>query len=173
MQNNKEKAVFEFLIERFKRYLENEDIRYDIIEAVVAIPNDDIVDLHSRVRALNELKGKKEFITLVRLDKRVRNILGSQSPTTNPQSHFLKESEEKKLYDTLIAGQEQFENYIQARDYASALNWLINLAPIINNFFDRVLVMSPEQELRENRLALLSYLHSFFEKVADFSKIAE
>ena len=70
-------------------------------------------------------------------------------------------------------GKKEFENHIEERNYESALNGLLNLAPLINKFFDKVLVMAKEPDVRENRLALLNELYSFFQRVADFSKLAE
>ncbi len=172
MQNNKEKKILEFLIQRFRRYLEEKGVRYDIIDAVLEVPNDDIVDLLARINALNKLKDKEDFITLIRLAKRVRNIL-NKSQVLSLKSQVLKEPEEKELYDALMKGQDKFENYLEKRDYESALDWLLELAPLINNFFDKVLVMAKETDVRENRLALLNELYSSFQRIADFSKIVE
>ncbi|MCK4306776.1 glycine--tRNA ligase subunit beta [candidate division WOR-3 bacterium] len=163
--------IFEFLIQRFRKYSLDES-RYDIIDAVLEVPNDDIVDLLARINALNKLKDKEDFITLIRLAKRVRNIL-NKSQVSSLKSQVLKEPEEKELYDALMKGQDKFENYLEKRDYESALDWLLELAPLINNFFDKVLVMAKETDVRENRLALLNELYLSFQKIADFSKIVE
>jgi glycyl-tRNA synthetase beta chain len=84
----------------------------------------------------------------------------------------LKEPEEKILYDAMVSVEKKSENYLKQGDYSRSLKGLLSLAPSINDFFDRVLVMAEEIELRRNRLLLLQRLHSFFRKIADFSKIA-
>ncbi|MDI6840538.1 MAG: glycine--tRNA ligase subunit beta [bacterium] len=174
---NIENDIFKFLIQRFKKYLEDRGVRGDIVEAVLGVPNEDVLDLKTRAEALDGLKSKGNFSALVILAKRVRNILKSSKSKVQDskcKAELLKEPAERVLYNTLISQQDKFENYIGEKDYKSALDWLLNLAPLINNFFDEILVMAPEPELRENRLALLQYLHFyFFQKVADFSKIAE
>ncbi|MCK4352560.1 glycine--tRNA ligase subunit beta [candidate division WOR-3 bacterium] len=196
VQNEKCKVqIFEFLIQRLRKHSEGEGIRYDIIEAVIParlmaggnIPNEDMMDLMMRAKVLDNLREKAKFVELATLAKRTRNILksansksvspvspsqGGQYAPTSIKLELLKENEERELYDALIAGQNEFKNYLSKRDYINALNWLLNLAPLINNLFDKVLIMAPDPDLCQNRLALVDYLSSFFQKVADFSKIA-
>lgn len=169
-------AILSFLMERFKSYLDSNGIRYDIINAVLEIPNDDLVDLFKRAKTLDELKEKEEFTKLAMLAKRVRNILKSselKGESLKVKNELLQEKEEKELYDELNKKEKDFNNYIEQKDYGNALVLLLNLSSVINNFFDKVLVMAPEPELKNNRLALLGYLSSLFQKIADFSQIAE
>ncbi len=171
-----EEKIFEFLIKRFRKYLEDKGIRYDIIDAVLEIPNNDLVDLLAKVNALNELKDKKDFITLIHSAKRIRNILKSSElkvENKKCRKELLKEPAEIKLYNTLISEEKEFENSIEQKDYKSALSWLFNRAFYINDFFDKVLVMTKETDVRENRIALLNETHLLFQKIADFSKITE
>jgi glycyl-tRNA synthetase beta chain len=172
---NTESAVSEFLIQRFRKYVEEKGIRYDLVDAVLEVRDEDLVDLWERAAALDNLKGKEDFITLVMLAKRVRNILRSAKTEiegSECRKELLKEPEEKILYDAMVSVEKKSENYLKQGDYSRSLKGLLSLAPSINDFFDRVLVMAEEIELRRNRLLLLQRLHSFFRKIADFSKIA-
>ncbi|MDD5528899.1 MAG: glycine--tRNA ligase subunit beta [bacterium] len=172
--NVEPEKIFEFFIQRLKKYLEDKNIRYDIIDAIVDARNDNLVDLFARVTALDELKEKKEFITLVMMAKRIRNIL--KSPEFKLQNEIketvLQEPEEKELFKA-IEKKQLFDKYVENRDYVNALNWLLGLAPLINNFFDKILIMAEDINLRNNRLALINLVNSSFEKIADFSQIAE
>jgi glycyl-tRNA synthetase beta chain len=64
---NTESAVSEFLIQRFRKYVEEKGIRYDLVDAVLEVRDEDLVDLWERAAALDNLKGKEDFITLVML----------------------------------------------------------------------------------------------------------
>ncbi len=166
--------IFEFLMQRFLKYLEGKGFKYDIIEAVAYDPNFNPRDLQKRAVALTSRRTR--LSALVTLAKRVGNILGSSKLKVKSEKckkELLKEPEERKLYNKLISGEKEFDNYLEKREYGSALNWLLELAPFINNFFDKVLVMAKETDVRENRLALLNELYSSFQKIADFSKIVE
>jgi glycyl-tRNA synthetase beta chain len=168
-------AVSGFLIQRFRKYAEEKGIRYDLVDAVLEVRDEDLADLWERVVALDNLKGKEDFITLVMLAKRVRNILKSiktEIEGSECKKHLLREPEEKTLHTAMVPVEKKFENYLEQGNYRRSLECLLSMAPSINSFFDKVLVMADDVALRHNRLALLQCLHSLFHEVADFSKIA-
>ncbi len=169
--------ISEFWIQRFRKnleeYLKNKGFKCDIVDAIILV-NDDIRDLQKRAIVLT--LARITLPELVTLAKRVRNILKSEKLKVKSEKckiELLREPEEKELYNALIYKKKEFENHIEERNYESALNGLLNLAPLINKFFDKVLVMAKEPDVRGNRLALLNELYSFFQRVADFSKLAE
>jgi glycyl-tRNA synthetase beta chain len=57
------------------------------------------------------------------------------------------------------------------QQYGEALERVATLRPAIDDFFDQVMVMSPEAHLRKNRLALIAAVLNDFSRIADFSEI--
>ncbi|MDD2890048.1 MAG: glycine--tRNA ligase subunit beta [bacterium] len=175
----------DFFYERIKKYLEDKrNIRYDIIRAVLSkgdiyISDPAFMDYNpfnicERAVAFYHSIANQEFPTLIMLAKRIRNIL--KSPELKIQSEIketvLQEPEEKELFKA-IEKKQVFDKYVENKDYVNALKWLLDLAPLINNFFDKILIMAEDINLRNNRLALINLVNSSFEKIADFSQIAE
>lgn len=176
--------IFDFLNQRLSKILGDEGIREDIIRAVIEI-NDDLVDIRARALTLNSFKKREEFKTLVMLAKRVNNILkirmlphqnkvgAGQAPseTRNLEENLLKEKEEKNLYSGAKQKEKVFYTHIEKGDYRNALLILVSLNDFINRFFDKVLVMCEDEKLRQNRLALVKYISTFFSRIANFSEI--
>ncbi|MFA5031643.1 MAG: glycine--tRNA ligase subunit beta [bacterium] len=171
-------SIHDFIIQRVKTQFENMTIRYDIVNAVLSIENNDIFDAKERGKEFFSLLHIKnqDFMDLVMATKRIRNIL--KNPEFKVQSlefeeNLLKEPKEKELWDKFSSTKQNFDEYVEKKDYQNALNWLLGLAPLINNFFDKILIMAEDINLRNNRLALINLVNSSFEKIADFSQIAE
>ena len=70
----------------------------------------------------------------------------------------------------MISNKEKLYDYLKAGQFLDALSHIDKLKPVINNFFDRVLVMDKEERIKINRLALLQDLSEILKSVADLSK---
>ncbi|MGH9468977.1 MAG: DALR anticodon-binding domain-containing protein, partial [Terriglobia bacterium] len=82
------------------------------------------------------------------------------------------ESEERALYDSSVEMEDRLARYETDGDYAQAFRALAELRPKVDAFFDKVLVMHPDERLRQNRLRLLSQLNRLvFLRLADLSEI--
>jgi len=84
---------------------------------------------------------------------------------------FLKETEELELHRAVREASAQVEEQIASLSYVPALTSIAALRPQVDRFFDKVLVMAPDERLRTNRLALLLMLSGLLSRVADFSEI--
>jgi glycyl-tRNA synthetase beta chain len=172
-----EKAVFDFLIDRARYvFLEREGFAYDEINAVIAAGADDLVDARDRIAAVREIRKTRNFEPLAVSFKRIRKILekaGSEkkwrSPAVRPE--LFQEEAERKLHAAAKRTAEEAEAHKRARGYREALQGIARLRPEVDEFFDRVLVMAEQEEIRRNRLTLLAELLQEFSTIADFSEI--
>ncbi len=167
--------ALEFILARFENYLEEKEaIRYDIVDAVIASGETDLVNLRKRATALKNLMENEPgaFEDVVVGQKRVANILSKVEslPELNPD--LFEKDEEAELYRKAVEIRPKVEEKIQAEDFESALKNLLELRTPIDNFFDNVFVMVDEDSIRLNRLALLHFIRSIFKLYGDFSKIA-
>ena len=163
--------LFDFIKERCTRFLLDKKHRYDEIDAVLANWKGDVVDARMRCNALKQMRGKTEFTKLVIGQKRVRNILKGQKKASVVREQLLKLAAEKKLYQKGRSSAGKLETFITEKSYPAALNLLLEMRSDIDKFFDDVMVMCDDMVLRNNRLALVSYINNLFIRYADLSKI--
>jgi len=165
-----QRELRDFLHQRLESYLLSEGFRYDLIGAVLARRADDPYDVTFRVKALTRFRAQAGFKLLVLAAKRLSNILRGTSPgQVHPE--LLKESAEKKLYDSLTKTQPKVEVKIREQEYDEVLRLLTKLHEPIHLFFEKVLVMAPEDPVRQNRLALLHQVRMLFDQLVDFTQI--
>jgi glycyl-tRNA synthetase beta chain len=151
--------VEEFFVQRLVIYL-SEKYSKDILEACLNNnPLVNITDYISRVEALSNFDNP---MTVENANRIVRILKNSSFETIN-ESLFLTD-EERNLYNAVkeIGKPESYVDYLQQ---------LISLNSKIDNFFEKVLVMDKDEAVKNNRIALLTVIRRYYEKIADFSKI--
>ncbi len=167
-------AVREFFAVRFRGFLQADGIAFDTIEAVIARAFDDIADSTRRVRVFHEFRQDPAFASLMLSFKRVVNILEGQvieeEAVVDPA--LLKEEPERILYEEVGKIRDRFITLMEQKDYHAALQLISTLKPVVDRFFDEVLVMDPDEALRKNRLTLLTRIQRLFSMFADFSKVS-
>ncbi|MEO0108185.1 MAG: glycine--tRNA ligase subunit beta, partial [candidate division WOR-3 bacterium] len=188
--------ISQFVKDRLGLLLGDKGMAYDIVNAVIDLAWSDPQDALVRGQALADARQKSDFERLVIGQKRVANILkaGSQGQARDTvssetgaatragesvscqescvlQPGLLVESAEQMLYQGAQALAEPLAQSCGAQDYRQAMELLLTLRPLIDEFFDQVLVMCPDQRLSANRLALLRFVSSLFGQVADLSQI--
>ncbi len=157
---------------RLRFILEEAGIAYDCINAGLAAGFDDILDARDRVTALQLVRTESDFLSVASSFRRIANILGQAGDfgeTVDPAR--LTEPEEFDLWQAYRELQPRVQQARIRRDYAAALRTLASIRPVVDTFFDKVLVMAPDPQIRSNRLALLSSLSRLFFGVADISEI--
>jgi glycyl-tRNA synthetase beta chain len=162
--------VVGFFQQRFENFLTSQGLPHDAVEAVLATGFDDVVDCQDRSRALAEIKRRKEFAPLAVAFKRVVHI-SQDFPSRDVRPSVFREDAEKRLYSAFMAVRDRLDGLLGSRDYPQVLKNLAELKEPVDNFFDRVLVMDKDPEIRDNRLSLLRKITDLFSRVADFSKI--
>ena len=165
--------VVEYIFDRLKAYYQDQQIRFDVVEAVLATAPTELIDLHNRVVAVNEFLQQDAAVALAAANKRISNILKKQSEAVSESIDpaLLIEAAEKDLNQQLTQLEAAARSLFEQRDYLSGLNALADLRPAVDAFFDHVMVMAEDEKLKQNRLALLQKLSSQFLQVADFSRI--
>jgi glycyl-tRNA synthetase beta chain len=156
---------------RLQYLLEGEGIGRETIEAVLAAGWDDFSEVRLRSRTLQEFQKNPDFSSLAGGCKRALNILKGLSSTeagvVDPALLF--EEQEKALFQKVQDIEKDMDRFFSRKAYSEYLLRLAELRPVIDAFFDKVLVMAPEENIRRNRLALLFKLTSFFNQFALFS----
>jgi glycyl-tRNA synthetase beta subunit len=169
--------IASFFRERIQHYLRDVlGFRYDIVNAVIAAGCDDIPDLVLRAQAASEIAGSDYFEPISAAFKRMKNIL-QQARQRNyafakgglPEQMASREAE-KLLWAAGAIGTE-FKRFKASKDYVSALRLMSTLRDPIDDFFDAVMVMVEDEEVRSHRLGLLRELVQNFSTIADFSEI--
>ncbi|MAS82134.1 MAG: glycine--tRNA ligase subunit beta [Legionellales bacterium] len=171
--NNITDDVFNFLMERLRRYYLDANVSNDTFESVLAINTSRPLDFHHRLIAVTEFRKLAEANSLAAANKRISNIL-KQSDFNNVlevKNNLLSEESEILLSEALKEYQEKVVPMINDHDYKSALTKLAGLGESIDNFFDNVMVMCDDDNIKNNRLALLSNLNLLFLQTADISKL--
>ena len=84
---------------------------------------------------------------------------------------LLKEPAEKKLYDEYLRVKKPVENCLSKKQFSQALEKIVEIKETVDEFFEHVMVMTKEDDLRKNRLRLLKHISLLFSNIADFSKI--
>ena len=164
--------VKEFLRMRLKNILGEKGYRYDISEAVLATEGGDFSPLMAvqRAEALSSMRDKEDFRRLLTAFTRAYNLTKTRNVGEIKPEYFQEESE-KKLAQALEKAEEGLHPLWLSRDFAGIMVVLSQLSNYIDDFFVAVMVMCDNQEIRENRLALLARFVSLTCYLGDLSKI--
>lgn len=166
--------VLTFIWERARGYFAEQAVSSDVFDAVLAVQSSDLLDFSSRCVACMKFRSSEAAESLAAANKRVANILrkSEEGPGEAVQEVLLTDEAEKALFQALREQAQSVRSAVQGRDYGAALNTLGMLKPAVDRFFDEVLVMAPEPEVRANRLALLQQMRELFLEIADVGKLA-
>ncbi|MBI4164231.1 MAG: glycine--tRNA ligase subunit beta [Acidobacteria bacterium] len=171
-------SLVAFFEERMKYYLESgRGLRYDTVRAVVAAGWENFTDVARRADALERIRNTENFAALSVAAKRIKNILEKsasaqdwQPGSVNPE--LLEAGPEEQLFEAHVAVADRARRFTEAGEYEKALETIADLRPLVDRFFDKVLVMAEDRALRENRLRLLGKLDILFSGIAHFAEIA-
>ena len=171
--------IYAFIIERLRAYLRDQAVggksfTTEEIDAVLSQSPQYINELIQRLTALREFNALPEAAQLSAANKRISNILKKNPITVSAKCsrELLKESAEINLYQSLEKASPLLASAYAKGDFIACLKTLVNLSQPIDQFFADVMVMDPNPELRDNRLALLQLLHHNMNLIADLSKLA-
>lgn len=166
--------VLEFLKGRISWFVSDQGFVYDVIDSALAVDSKDVPNIIKRVQAIARFRKRPDFNEVYNAFNRVIRILSKKSlSSTRVEEGLLQDQSEKDLYNSINQIHEEVEQLADHGEYDAVLERLAKLRTVIDAFFDDVLVMAEQDELRNNRLALLHRLTSMFSLVADFSKLVE
>lgn len=160
-----------FILERLKNYLREQGYDTNLVNAVMDAPLGTLPDLASRLDALREFMKHSESANLAAANKRIGNILRKSEDSidgTIIEDNLVIE-EERLLFAEINSISEQLDKLYQQADYSAALSLLSGLSTAIDAFFEHVMVMDEDLEIRINRLNLLLKLKGMFDRVANLA----
>ncbi len=170
--------VWDYMVERLRAYFLDPasaasvaNVSTEMFDAVRAGNPVSPLDFAARLNALATFLALPEAASLTAANKRISNILKKAEAGTagSVDVGSLREPAEKALHEALAGMLSQVERSLGKRDYAAALAKLATLRPVVDAFFDGVMVNAEDANLRRNRLALLSQLRQQFTRIADLS----
>ncbi|MEP0960692.1 MAG: glycine--tRNA ligase subunit beta [Roseobacter sp.] len=170
--------LLSFIHDRLKVYLRDEGVRFDVIDACIAMAgNDDVTLLVARARALSTVLGSEEGENLIQGFKRANNILNQAQDADGVEYSygadikFAETDEERALFAALDAAETAITPAVAAKDFATAMAGMSTLRGPIDAFFEAVQVNADNPTVRRNRLNLLSRITQICLLAADLTKI--
>jgi len=169
--------VLDFLAERLRVQLRAQGARHDVMAAVLGVGvDDDFVRLLARTEAVAALLGTEDGANLLAAYRRAANILRIEEKKDGPHNQppdpaLFENDEERAVAATLDAIEPQIRNDLTAEAFGPAMMSMGRLRAPLDAFFDKVTVNDPRQDIRRNRLRLLSRVRAATDLAADFSKI--
>ena len=175
----KAEDIYAFIIDRLRAYLRDQSVAgkpftTEEIDAVLSQSPAQLNDLIDRLAALREFNALAEASQLAAANKRISNIL-KKTTTAIPaacSSKLLQVPAETALFQALESISPTLTAAYEKRQFVELLRALVALSAPIDQFFADVMVMDPNPELRDNRLALLQQLHQKMNLIADRGKLA-
>ncbi|MDE9493976.1 glycine--tRNA ligase subunit beta [Xenorhabdus bovienii] len=163
--------VVEFMLGRFRTWYQEQGYSVDAIQAVLARRPTQPADFDARMKAVTHFRTLDEAVSLAAANKRVSNILAKSEEKLNDSvlASVLKAAEEIQLATHLVVLKDKLAPLFAEGNYQDALVELASLREVVDAFFDNVMVMDEDQQVRINRLTLLSELRELFLRVADIS----
>ncbi len=168
-------AVDAFLRERLHFYLK--DVRgfsYDVVNAVLAADSDDVRDTIARAEALTAVRGSDDFAAISAAFKRIKNILRQAEEKKfdiGSAASIKLAAEAQELSDASAFLTPKVAKLREERAYIPALTEIASLRPVVDTFFDKVMVLDPDPTIRGAHLGLIDEVLRGFSTIADFSEI--
>lgn len=161
-----------FLSERLRAYLAEQGIESAVFEAVVRLGFNNPLDFQQRAQAVRGFLREPDAENLCAAHKRIRNILKESQDHRSPDPALFNEPAETRLYAVSQKLQADVSERVNRAEYGEALHQLAQLQAPVDAFFDEVMVMSEDEAVKANRLALLNALDQICRCVADISRLS-
>lgn len=161
----------EFFTLRIKNMLTEQNLRYDLIDAILAMNLMDMQDIAKRAQAIAAFAQSTEFTATVQAFVRVANLSKGVAEVAAVDEAKLIEAAEQELFKVFSAKQQLIAASMAQADYLSALKLIAELVPTINFFFEKVMVMDKDETIKNNRLAMLVNIRECVLQIVDFTKV--
>jgi glycyl-tRNA synthetase beta chain len=169
-------SLYDFITERMRAYYldRKTGLTTEMFAAVMAKRPVSLLDFDERLKAVAAFVKLEPASSLAAANKRIGNILkqaGVDGGASIDQS-LITEPAETALFESVVKAQQAVAPLLESRDYTNVLTTLADLRDPVDGFFDDVMVMTDDEALRNNRLALLAELRAMFLNVADVSRLS-
>ena len=175
LQADFEPALLGFITDRLRNLLKDQGEPQDVLEAVLGINPARIDRIPARLAAVREFSAQPDALALAAANKRIGNLLkkvDNMAALGAPSSTLLTEAPEKVLFDQVTALAPTIDEAMRAEAYTDALMALAQVRASVDAFFEDVMVMAEDAQVRQNRLALLKALSDQMNAVADIARLA-
>lgn len=167
--------LWTFFRERLHFYLKDvRNFAYDVVNAVLAADAGDVRDAIARAEALTAVRGSEDFAAISIAFKRIKNILRQAEEkgfAIGTASDIQLSDHAHRLHGAATSLAPEVAKLREQRAYPEALALIATLRPVVDTFFDKVMVLDPEEKIRGAHLGLISEVLSNFSTIADFSEI--
>ena len=163
--------VVDFMLGRFRAWYQEQGYAIDTIQAVLARRPTRPADFDARMKAVTHFRTLDEAAALAAANKRVSNILSKSDDALNDTvlASLMNAPEEIRLAAYVTDLKSQLAPLYAEGKYQEALTELASLREAVDAFFDSVMVMDKDDNIRRNRLTLLNELRNLFLGIADIS----
>ncbi|MBN1298103.1 MAG: glycine--tRNA ligase subunit beta [Actinobacteria bacterium] len=167
------REITEFIFARYRFNLEKEQKRTDVFDAIRNAGFNSIIDISLKYDALIKYIEEGNDISFLS-DPLIRcsNIIKGKS-FSQVEKKYLAQKHEIILYNELISRENQLQKIISKKEFSSALEVLCGFSEYVNDFFDNVLVMDKDNNLKNNRINLIKRCLDMYLLYADFSKLLQ
>ncbi|MHB1391640.1 MAG: glycine--tRNA ligase subunit beta [Clostridia bacterium] len=162
--------VIEFFKQRFRNVMIDRNFEYDVIDAVINAEFDDIYDSYLKIEELSKWKYRDEFLSILGSVSRVSN-LAFKAKSSEINIELFTEKAELELLKAFDRVNSEYEGYVDNREYGKALKLMITLKKPIDDFFDNIMVMVEDEDIKNNRLGLLKSMANMMNRMADLGAI--
>lgn len=160
------KACLDFIINRLRGVLLDQNYRYDVVDSVIAVQGANPAGVKREADALSDWVARSDWSDILPAYSRCVRITRDIQQTFPIIPSVFQESQEIALFDALTIAERKISN---PQNIASCLHAFLPMIPVINEFFDTILVMAEDPSLRENRLGLLQRIAALIKSAADLS----
>ena len=166
--------LYQFILDRFAVNLKDQGYSAFEVDAVLALRPQCLGDVPSRMEAVRAFAAMPQAEALAAANKRIGNILKKAPKADSSQFSAAKMTlaAEKNLHLSMAQNVTQANNFYAQKNYTDSLKTLAALREPVDLFFNDVMVNDPDEDIRRNRLGLLSQLHDSMNRVADLSRLA-
>ncbi|NOX33946.1 MAG: glycine--tRNA ligase subunit beta [Deltaproteobacteria bacterium] len=165
--------IKEFFKNRMVNILTDRGFSKEAVISALRVSFDNLPDAALRIKALDSLRKEPDFDPLSITFKRVENILKKAKTKELPSvdESLFEDPSEKELFTAVNEVKQLVKGLIRKGDYDKALSGIAGLRPKVDTFFEDVMVMADDENIRLNRIGLLSAVSGLFKNIADFSMI--
>lgn len=164
------KEILSFLEERLKSYMKN-SFDQSVVSATVDLVNEPYIYITlKRAEAVSKFIHSSQGVELLSAYRRANNILASSTSRQLDKTKLVEEAE-KSLYESVSNIEKKIDDLVERKEFIASLELLATMLGPINQFFNQVTVKDQNQELANNRIALLEHLVMQFHKLAKFSEL--
>ncbi|MGD6779546.1 glycine--tRNA ligase subunit beta [Sutcliffiella horikoshii] len=140
---------------RLKNNLSERGVRYDIVEALLELPLENVCSTVKKAETLETKKNEADFKETMESLSRVCNIAKKATLSTKVQENLLNQEQEQELYKQFNSKKDLVLRAAENQDFTVAYEELASLKPAIDAFFDNIMVMTEDEAIKANRLALM------------------